>query len=70
MTGLCCCEASRQRQHPSACTGKGHIPLRLPALPASHQTFTNDPSGDFSKWASNPRVVGMLREAQRLMDEG
>lgn len=34
------------------------------------QTFTNDPSGDFSKWASNPRVVEMLREAKRLMDEG
>ncbi|KAL4428099.1 hypothetical protein ABPG75_002188 [Micractinium tetrahymenae] len=34
------------------------------------QTFTNDPSGDFSKWASNPRVVEMLREAKRLMDDG
>ena len=34
------------------------------------QTFTNDPSGDFSKWATNPRVVGMLREAQKLREEG
>ena len=34
------------------------------------QTFTNDPSGDFSKWACNPRVVDMLREAKRLMDDG
>lgn len=34
------------------------------------QTFTNDPSGDFGKWASNPRVIEMLREAKRLMDQG
>ncbi len=34
------------------------------------QTFTNDPSGDFGKWAQNPRVIEMLREAKRLMDEG
>ena len=34
------------------------------------QTFANDPSGDFGKWATNPRVVGMLREAKKLMDEG
>lgn len=44
-------------------------PRRRPACPAT-QTFTNDPSGDFSKWACNPHVVGMLREAQRLMDAG
>lgn len=34
------------------------------------QTFTNDESGDFEKWANNPRVVEMLREAQRQLDEG
>ena len=31
------------------------------------QTFTNDPSGDFGKWASNPRVIEMLREAKRMV---
>lgn len=34
------------------------------------QTFANDPQGDFEKWATNPRVIEMLREAQKLMDEG
>lgn len=34
------------------------------------QTFANDPKGDFDKWASNPRVIEMLSEAKRLMDEG
>ncbi|KAL4858750.1 Peptidyl-prolyl cis-trans isomerase FKBP4 [Chlorella vulgaris] len=34
------------------------------------QTFTNDPAGDFEKWANNPRVMEMLREAKRMMDEG
>jgi len=34
------------------------------------QTFANDSKGDFDKWASNPRVIQMLSEAKRLMDEG
>ena len=34
------------------------------------QTFANDPAGDFDKWASNPRVLDMLRQAQQLMDDG
>eukprot|EP00887_Chlorella_sp_A99_P002559 scaffold6.g2559.t1 len=34
------------------------------------QTFANDQQGDFAKWACNPRVIEMLREAKRLMDEG
>ena len=45
-----------------------HPPSRPPIK--ALQTFTNDPSGDFSKWAQNPRVIEMLREAKRLMDEG
>ncbi len=42
----------------------------IPLPPSPLQTFTNDQSGDFSKWACNPRVVEMLREAKRLLDEG
>jgi len=34
------------------------------------QTFANDPNGDFEKWAKNPRVIEMLRSAQKMMDEG
>lgn len=46
-----------------------HFVTTRPAAPPP-QTFTNDPSGDFSKWAQNPRVVEMLGEAKRLMDQG
>lgn len=45
-------------------------PAPRPSAPLPLQTFTNDPSGDFGKWAQNPRVIEMLREAKRLMDEG
>lgn len=34
------------------------------------QTFANDPNGDFEKWAKNPRVIEMLKSAQKMMDEG
>lgn len=34
------------------------------------QTFANDPQGDFEKWATNPRVLSMLQEAQKAIDEG
>jgi hypothetical protein len=34
------------------------------------QSFANDPRGDFSKWALNPAVLKLLREAKRQMDEG
>ena len=44
--------------------------LRNRVLRRIVQTFANDPSGDFGKWATNPRVLEMLKEAQRLMDEG
>ena len=44
--------------------------LRNRVLRRIVQTFANDPNGDFSKWATNPRVIEMLREAQKLMDEG
>ncbi|KAI7845680.1 hypothetical protein COHA_000794 [Chlorella ohadii] len=43
---------------------------KVRALHFREKTFTNDPSGDFGKWAQNPRVIEMLREAKRLMDEG
>ncbi|GMH39981.1 hypothetical protein BSKO_07885 [Bryopsis sp. KO-2023] len=32
--------------------------------------FANDEAGDFAKWAKNPRVISMLREAKKLLDEG
>jgi hypothetical protein len=44
--------------------------LRNKVLRRIVQTFANDPKGDFSKWATNPRVIEMLREAQKLMDDG
>lgn len=44
--------------------------LRNRVLRRVVQTFANDPHGDFGKWATNPRVLEMLAEAQRLMDEG
>lgn len=34
------------------------------------QTFANDPNGDFEKWAKNPRVIEMLKAAQKMMDDG
>lgn len=44
--------------------------LHTPVLRRIVQTFTNDERGDFGKWATNPRVIEMLREAQRIIDEG
>jgi hypothetical protein len=44
--------------------------LRNRVLRRVIQTFANDPNGDFDKWATNPRVIDMLREAQRMMNEG
>lgn len=44
--------------------------LRTPCLRRIVQTFTNDLRGDFSGWASNPRVIEMLAAAQRVLDEG
>jgi hypothetical protein len=44
--------------------------LRNRVLRRVIQTFANDPAGDFSKWATNPRVIDMLAQAQRLMEEG
>ena len=44
--------------------------LRNRVLRKIIQTFANDEGGDFDKWAKNPRVLEMLREAKRLMDEG
>ena len=34
------------------------------------QTFTNDESQDFDKWATNPLVVHMLTQAQDLLESG
>ena len=34
------------------------------------QTFTNDESQDFDKWATNPLVVQMLTQAQDLLESG
>ena len=44
--------------------------LRNRVLKRIVMTFMNDPNGDFEKWAKNPRVIGMLATAQRMMDEG
>lgn len=30
------------------------------------KTFTNDPKGDFAKWARNPRVIEMLTRAKEV----
>lgn len=34
------------------------------------QTFANDRDGDFEKWAKNPRVIEMLKAAEKHMEEG
>ena len=44
--------------------------LRNRVLRRIIQSFGNDPSGDFGKWATNPRVIEMLQKAQKMMDEG
>ena len=44
--------------------------LENPVLRRIIKTFTNDERGDFAKWACNPRVLEMLRRAQKAMDEG
>lgn len=44
--------------------------LENPVLRRIVKTFTNDERGDFAKWACNPRVLEMLREAKKAMDEG
>ena len=44
--------------------------LKYPVLRKIIQTFTNDPSGDFGRWATNERVLSMLRAAKEVIDEG
>ncbi len=44
--------------------------LSIPVLRRLVQTFANDPRGDFSKWATNPLVIDMLRQAKQLIQEG
>ena len=44
--------------------------LSIPVLRRIVQTLSNDERGDFALWACNPRVLGMLRECKRLLDEG
>lgn len=44
--------------------------LDNPVLRRIIQTFTNDPNGNFSKWAENPQVIAMLTQAKKLMDDG
>lgn len=44
--------------------------LRIPALRPIIKSFTNDENGDFGKWASNPQVLAMLKQAKLLLDEG
>ena len=44
--------------------------LKIPALRPIIKTFTNDENGDFGKWASNPQVLAMLKQAKQLLDDG
>ena len=44
--------------------------LKIPALRPIIKSFTNDENGDFGKWASNPQVLAMLKQAKQLLDEG
>ena len=44
--------------------------LKHRALRRVIQTFGNDPRGDLGQWATNPRVLGMLRQAKQLLDDG
>lgn len=44
--------------------------VKSPALRTIIKSFTNDEDGDFAKWASNPQVLAMLRQAKELLDEG
>ena len=44
--------------------------LKIPALRPIIKTFTNDKDGDFGKWASNPQVLAMLKQAKQLLDDG
>lgn len=44
--------------------------MKIPALRSIIQSFSNDEDGDFGKWASNPTVLEMLRQAKQLLDEG
>ena len=44
--------------------------LENPVLRRIIKSFTNDERGDFAKWACNPRVLEMLRCAQKAMAEG
>ena len=34
------------------------------------QSFCNDPQSDFTKWAKNPLVLRMLKQAKAALDEG
>ena len=44
--------------------------LKIPALRPIIKSFTNDENGDFGKWASNPQVLAMLKQAKQLLDDG
>ena len=44
--------------------------LKSPALRIIIKSFTNDEDEDFAKWASNPKVLAMLKQAKELLDEG
>lgn len=44
--------------------------LEVPVLRKIVQTLTNDPRGDFGQWATNPLIIGMLRDAKKALDEG
>lgn len=41
--------------------------LKYPVLRKVVQTLTNDPRNDFDVWASNPRVISMLKVHQHTI---
>lgn len=44
--------------------------LKVPVLRRIVQTIANDPSGDFTKWATNPLVLEHLSVAKKAIDDG
>lgn len=44
--------------------------LKRPVLRRIVQTFANDERGDFERWATNPRVLDMLRRAEEAIAGG
>ena len=44
--------------------------LRHKVLRDVVKSFTNSPCNDFESWAKNQQVIDMLKEAQRLLDNG